>query len=226
MKLFIFKSKYVCMYILSENNSIANTFLAQLRDEEIQKDRMRFRRNLERLGEIFAYEISKNLPQTNKVIKTNLGKKETSVMKEPPVLVTILRAGLPLHQGLLNYFDTADNSFIGAYRGVRDSKEDFDIEMDYISSPDIQGRTLIICDPMIATGKSIEKAYHAMLRFGVPARTYIVGAIASLRGARFVQSRMPECRLYIGDVDKDLNSKSYIVPGLGDAGDLAFGLKN
>ncbi len=214
------------MYILSENNSVANQFLAQLRDVAVQTDRMRFRRNMERIGEIMAYEISKNMPSVQKNITTPLGIKESFVMKEPPVLVSILRAGLPLHQGLLNYFDEADSAFIGAYRGKHDSKEDFNIEMDYIASPDIHGRQLIICDPMIATGKSIEKAYHAMLRFGIPAKTYLVAAIGSMRGVRYVQARMPECRLYIGDIDKDLNAKSYIVPGLGDAGDLAYGPKN
>lgn len=213
------------MYILSENNSIANNFLAEIRDSTVQRDRPKFRRNLERLGEIFAFEISKNLAFTKTKVETPLGKKETFIVDDFPVLVTILRAGLPLHQGLLNYFDKSDNAFIGAYRGTHDAKEEFDIEMDYITSPDIHGKTLIICDPMIATGKSVEKAYHAMLRYGIPKRTYIVAAIASARGARFVQARMPECRLYLGDIDKDLNSKSYIVPGLGDAGDLSFGEK-
>ncbi len=213
------------MYILTENSSLAHNFLAEIRDTSIQKDRAKFRRNMERIGEIMAYEISKNLSFKNSEIETALGKKETKTIKDQPVLVTILRAGLPLHQGMLNYFDQADSAFIGAYRGVHDAKDDFDIKMDYITSPDIQGKTLIICDPMIATGKSIEKAYHAMLRYGIPKRTYIVAAIASARGARFVQARMPECRLYIGDVDKELNSKSYIVPGLGDAGDLSYGDK-
>lgn len=214
------------MYILAETSSVANNFLAQIRDVNIQKDRQKFRRNIERVGEILAYEISKNLHFENQKVTTPLGVKETKTLKDQPVLVTILRAGLPLHNGMLNYFDEADNAFIGAYRGIHNAKDDFDIEMDYITSPDIQGRTLIICDPMIATGKSIEKAYHAMLRHGIPKRTYIVAAIASNRGARFVQARMPECRLYLGDLDKDLNSKSYIVPGLGDAGDLAFGEKS
>jgi uracil phosphoribosyltransferase len=213
------------MYILTENSSLAHDFLAEIRDISIQKDRPKFRRNMERLGEIMAYEISKHLSYEDKEIETGLGKKTTKKLKDQPVLVTILRAGLPLHQGMLNYFDGADNAFIGAYRGIHDAKEDFDIEMDYITSPDIQGKTLIICDPMIATGKSIEKAYHAMLRYGIPKKTYIVAAIASARGARFVQARMPECRLYLGDVDKELNSKSYIIPGLGDAGDLSYGDK-
>jgi uracil phosphoribosyltransferase len=213
------------MYILTEKNTIANNFLAEIRSENLQKDRAKFRRNMTRIGEVIAFELSKNMDYENRKITTPLGTKNTSILRESPVLVTILRAGLPLHQGLLNYFDEADNAFIGAYRGIHDAKEEFDIEMDYITSPAIQGRTLIICDPMIATGKSIEKAYHAMLRFGIPKRTYIVAAIASERGVRFVQARMPECRLYIGDIDKELNSKSYIIPGLGDAGDLSFGDK-
>jgi hypothetical protein len=137
----------------------------------------------------------------------------------------VLRAAMPLHQGLLNFFDKSDSAFIGAYRGVHDKKEHFEIEMDYISSPSLQGKTLIICDPMLATGKSLEKAYHALLRFGIPAKTHIVSVVASDRGVRFINARMPECKLWIGDIDPELNTKSYIVPGLGDAGDLAFGVK-
>ena len=213
------------MFILTENNSVANQFLAELRDKEGQRDAMRFRRNLERLGEIFAYEISKTLMYQNRDVPTQLGAKITQQISQPVVLVTILRAGLPLHQGLLNFFDKSENAFIGAYRGKHDEKEAFEIEMDYITSPDIQDKVLIISDPMLATGKSIEKAYHAMLRYGIPSKTHIVSAIASRRGIRFLKARLPQCRLWIGDVDEDLNSKSYIVPGLGDAGDLAFGGK-
>jgi uracil phosphoribosyltransferase len=213
------------MYILTETSSIANQFLAEIRSINSQKDRLRFRRNMERLGEILAYEISKNMIYTTTDVETPLGTKETKLLAETPVICTILRAGIPLHQGLLNYFDQADGAFIGAYRGVHDARDEFDIEMDYITSPGLHNRILIICDPMIATGKSIEKAYHALLRYGIPKRTYIVGAIASGRGARYVQARMPECRLYLGDLDKELNTKSYIVPGLGDAGDLSFGDK-
>ncbi len=214
------------MFLLSDTNSIANNFLAELRDKKTQKDALRFRNNLERMGEIFAYEISKTLSFKSKKVETPLGTKETNLISDYPVLVTILRAGLPLHQGLLNYFDKSENAFIGAYRGLRDTKEHFEIEMDYITSPNIQGKTLIICDPMLATGKSVEKAYHGMMRYGIPARTHIVSAVASLRGVRYIQAMMSECRLWIGDVDEELNEKSYIVPGLGDAGDLAFGPKN
>jgi uracil phosphoribosyltransferase len=213
------------MFVLTENNSLANQFLAELRDSKIQRDSMRFRRNLERIGEVFAYEISKTLSYQKNEITTQLGIKNTHLISQEVVLVTILRAGLPLHQGLLNYFDKAENAFIGAYRGKHDDKEAFEIEMDYITSPDIHGKVLIICDPMLATGKSIEKAYHAMLRYGIPAKTHIVSAIASRRGVRFVQARLPQCRLWVGDIDEEMNSKSYIVPGLGDAGDLAYGGK-
>ena len=213
------------MFILTENNSLAIYFLSELRDEQIQKDSMRFRRNLERLGEVFAYEISKTLSFKMQEVSTQLGIKKTYQLSQEVVLVTILRAGLPLHQGLLNYFDKAENAFIGAYRGKHDEKEVFEIEMDYITSPDINGKVLIISDPMMATGKSIEKAYHAMLRYGVPTKTHIVSAIASQRGVRFIQARLPQCRLWVGDIDDELNSKSFIVPGLGDAGDLAFGGK-
>ena len=213
------------MFVLTETYSIANHFLAELRNKEIQKDSMRFRRNMERLGEIFAYEISKTLSYQNRDVETQLGAKITQQVSQQVVLVTILRAGLPLHQGLLNYYDKAENAFIGAYRGKHDEKESFEIEMDYITSPDIQDKVLIISDPMLATGKSIEKAYHAMLRYGIPAKTHIVSAIASRRGVRFIKARLPQCRLWIGDIDEELNNKSYIVPGLGDAGDLAYGGK-
>lgn len=213
------------MFVLTETYSIANHFLAELRNQEIQKDAMRFRKNMERLGEIFAYEISKTLTYQNRDVETQLGAKITQQVSQQVVLVTILRAGLPLHQGLLNFYDKAENAFIGAYRGKHDEKESFEIEMDYITSPDIHDKVLIISDPMLATGKSVEKAYHAMLRYGIPAKTHIVSAIASRRGVRFIKARLPQCRLWIGDIDEDLNSKSYIVPGLGDAGDLSYGGK-
>ncbi|MFN3783448.1 MAG: uracil phosphoribosyltransferase [Spirosomataceae bacterium] len=213
------------MVILAENNSIALHFLNELRDQEIQKDALRFRQNLERLGQIFAYEISKQLSYHSVQVESPLGSKKSSELSQQPVLVAILRAGLPLHQGMLHFFDRAENAFIGAYRGKHDAKDNFEIEMDYITSPDIQGKPLIICDPMLATGKSVEMAYHALLRYGIPQKTFIVSAIASARGCRYIQARMPECRLWVGDVDDELNSKSYIVPGLGDAGDLAYGDK-
>ena len=188
------------MFVLTQKNSVANHFLAELRDKTAQRDSMRFRKNLERLGEVFAYEISQTLSFQNHEVETLLGTKATQQIQQEVVLVTILRAGLPLHQGLLNYFDKSENAFIGAYRGKHDEKEAFEIEMDYITSPDIHGKVLIISDPMLATGKSIEKAYHAMLRYGVPVKTLIVSAIASRRGVRFIQARLPQCRLWVGDV--------------------------
>lgn len=214
------------MKILSQESSILLNFLAEIRDQDVQKDRLRFRKNIERIGEIMAYEISKTMSFKNAEVKTVLGKKETSVLRSHPVIVSVMRAGLPLHHGFLNIFDQADNAFIGAYRGTRDSDENFDIEMDYIACPDLRGRELIICDPMLATGKSLEVAYHALLRFGIPNKTHFATIIASKTGADFVEARMPECKLWVADLDKELNDKSYIVPGLGDAGDLAFGLKN
>lgn len=214
------------MNVLAEKNSIVNNFLVELRDHSQQKDAMRFRRNLERIGEIMAYEISKTLSFQNCEVETSLGIKLTQKLKEYPVIATIMRAGLPLHQGLLNVFDKSENAFIGAYRGIHDLKEDFQIEMDYITAPNLQGKTLIICDPMLATGKSIEKTYHALLRFGIPQKTHIVSVVASKRGAKFIKARMPECSLWLADIDEELNDKSYIIPGLGDAGDLAYGIKN
>jgi uracil phosphoribosyltransferase len=213
------------MFKLTDKPSIANHFLAELRDFTLQKDRMRFRKNLERLGEIFAYEISKTLPFREETITTPLGTKHTQLLVESPVLLTIMRAGLPLHQGMLNFFDKADNAFIGAYRGKHDADEHFEIEMDYMASPNLDGKILILCDPMLATGKSIEKTYNAILRYGTPAKTYIVSVIASAAGIRHIENVLPQCQLWIGDVDDELNAKSYIIPGLGDAGDLSFGEK-
>jgi uracil phosphoribosyltransferase len=213
------------MFVLSNSNSIGNQFLAELRDVNIQKDSMRFRRNLERIGELLAYEISKTLTYQKQNISTSLGSKETNILVEKPVLVTIMRAGLPLHQGFLNYFDQSESAFIGAYRGVHNTNESFEIEMDYLSSPSIEGKTLILCDPMLATGKSLEKAYNAILKFGQPAKTHVVSVVASVHGVKYIKEQMPNCQLWLGDIDEELNLKSYIIPGLGDAGDLAYGTK-
>lgn len=213
------------MFILTQQPSVANHFLAELRDVTIQQDRMRFRRNLERIGEVLAYEISKSLPYRQVDVTTPLGVAPTRLLRQPPVLATILRASLPFHQGFLNVFDQADNAFIGAYRGHHIGDEDFEVEMDYITAPDLQDRTLILMDPMLATGRSIEKVYHALLRFGIPAQTHIAAVIASPEGVAYLQSRMPECRLWVGAVDVKLDARFYIVPGLGDAGDLSFGQK-
>ena len=214
------------MFVFAHQPSIANQYIAELRDVTIQQDRMRFRRNLERLGELMAYEISKTLSYQNVAVQTPLGVATAQVLRKQPVLATIMRAGLPLHQGFLNYFDGAENAFAGAYRGYAPGQEEtFEIEMDYISSPDLSGKILILSDPMLATGRSLEKVYHALLRYGIPAQTHIAAAIASPEGVRHVQRQLPQCHLWIGAIDDHLNELSYIVPGLGDAGDLAFGEK-
>lgn len=213
------------MFVFAHRPSLANQFIAELRDVSIQKDRLRFRRNLERLGEMMAYEISKTLTYQNVDVQTSLGKAETQLLLRQPVLATILRAGLPFHQGFLNYFDQADNAFAGAFRGYIAGEDTFEIAMDYISCADLSGKTLILTDPMLATGRSLEKVYHALLRYGIPAQTHLAAVIASPEGVDFIQKRMPECHLWLGAVDDHLNDHFYIVPGLGDAGDLAFGEK-
>lgn len=211
--------------ILTEKNSIVKNFLIEIRDKEIQKDSLRFRRNLERIGEIFAYEISKTMEYQPLKTETVLGVKSTEKTIDEPVVATVLRASLPLFQGVMNYFDKAECAFIGAYRGAHDQKNNFEVELDYISSPSIEGKTLILCDPILATGKSLVKAYNSLIQYGKPKTTHIVCVIASLQGMNHIKSTLPECKLWIGDVDRELNENYYIVPGLGDAGDLAFGSK-
>ena len=211
--------------ILSSGNSLLHHFVAELRDVEIQNDRMRFRRNLERIGEIAAYEISKTMNFENTDVTTPLGIATVPLMQSQPVLGTILRAGLPLHQGLLNYFDQADNAFISAYR--RHHKDgSFDFHLQYLSSPPIAGRILILSDPMLATGQSLVETYKAMLESGQPAHTHVVAAIASRQGIEYVKANLPDdLTIWVAAVDEELTAQSYIVPGWGDAGDLAFGEK-
>lgn len=213
------------LHQLCHSNSILNHFVAELRDITIQKDRMRFRRNLERIGEIAALEISKTLTYHAEEVTTPLGIANTHLIKEMPLLATILRAGLPLHQGLLNYFDGGDCAYISAYR--RHHKDgSFDIHLEYISSPPIQDKIMILSDPMLATGQSLVLTYKALLELGTPKHTHIVTAIASKEGIAHVQANMPEnITIWAAAIDEELTSKSYIVPGLGDAGDLAFGQK-
>lgn len=213
------------MFVLTKEPSIANHFLAELRDINIQKDRKRFRQNLERLGELLAYEISKSLVYQTETVTTPLGTASTQLLTQQPILATILRASLPFHQGFLNVFDHADNAFIGAYRGHHVGSEDFEIEMDYIAAPNLDGRVLIIIDPMLATGRSLEKVYQALLKFGTPAQTHIAAVIASPEGLEYLQEKTPDCKLWVAAIDEKLDENAYIVPGLGDAGDLAFGLK-
>lgn len=214
------------VHILSQQNSIFNQFVAELRDTNVQTDSMRFRKNLERIGEIIGYEISKTMDYETRETTTPLGIAQTSHLASQPVIATILRAGLPIHMGVLNYFDKADNAFISAYR--RHHKDNtFDIHVEYVSSPTIDDKTLIICDPMIATGSSIVLAYKAILAKGTPKHVHIVSAISSKQGVDYVKANMPtqNFTIWCGAIDEELTAHSYIVPGLGDAGDLAFGEK-
>lgn len=210
---------------LSLNNSIVNQFVAELRDVNIQGDRMRFRKNLERLGEIFAYEISKTMTFVEQEVTTPLGIANVPVLKDQPIIGTILRAGLPLHYGLLNYFDWADNAFISAYR-KHHKDGTFDIKLEYVGSPSLTDRVLILCDPMLATGSSMVMTYKALMDHGIPSHTHIVCALASTLGIEHVKRNLPEnVTIWASAIDEELTAQSYIVPGLGDAGDLAFGTK-
>jgi uracil phosphoribosyltransferase len=211
---------------LSRSNSIINQFVRELRDIEVQKDRLRFRRNLERIGEIFAYEISKTMEYQLVEVTTPLGLSEVSVLAEQPIVGTILRAGLPMHQGVLNYFDHADNAFISAYR-KHHKDGSFDIKLEYISTPSLTNRVLILTDPMLATGASVVMTYKALLEKGTPKHTHIVCTLASLQGVEHVKSHLPSnVTIWAGAIDEELTAQAYIVPGLGDAGDLAFGIKS
>lgn len=212
--------------ILSKDNSLLNQFVAEIRDIEVQKDSMRFRRNLERLGEIIAYEISKKLPYVTKEVVTSLGVAEIPVLKEQPVIGAILRAGLPLHQGLLNYFDQAGNAFVSAYR-KHHKNHTFDIQIEYASCPELTGKVLILCDPMLATGLSMALAYKELLNRGKPSHTHLVSLIASAQGVEYIKKQISniDVTLWVAAIDDELTAQAYIVPGLGDAGDLAYGSK-
>ena len=211
---------------LGEQNTIFNHFISEIRDVVIQNDPMRFRRNIERIGEIFAYEISKKMEYKEKKIKTPLGISSERLMIEKPVLATILRAGLPLHQGLLNYFDDSDNAFISAYRD-HSQGSDFEIKIEYMASPDLEDRILILCDPMLASGASMVLALEAILTRGNPKHVHIVSVISSAAGIDYLKKNLPikSCTLWVGAKDDKMTAQSYIVPGLGDAGDLSFGKK-
>ncbi|NNE29485.1 MAG: uracil phosphoribosyltransferase [Saprospiraceae bacterium] len=210
--------------VLNKTNSIANHFIAEIRDVAIQKDRIRFRRNLERIGEVMAYEISKNLSYKAKDIETPLGHANENLIEDRIVLATILRAGIPFHAGFLNVFDFADNAFVSAYRRHhRDGS--FEIHTDYHSCPSLDGSVLVLADPMLATGSSMEVALNSLLENGKPKEIHIATAIASTLGLGHIQRLFPEAHCWIGALDEELTGKSYIVPGLGDAGDLAYGSK-
>ena len=212
------------VHILNQQQSVFNQYIAEIRDVSVQTDRMRFRRNLERMGEVFAYEISKTLPWAEKETLTPLGKARSKMLSQQPVLATILRAGSPLHQGMLNYFDKADNAFIAAYRKHHPDGS-FDISLNYMACPSLTNRVLIIADPMLATGASLVKTIGLLQKEGAIAELHIACVIASREGVNHLLSSVPGVKIWCGDIDEDLNSKGYIVPGLGDAGDLAFGEK-
>lgn len=210
----------------AERQSLMSQFMMELRDTTIQKDMMRFRRNLERIGEIMAFEISRTLNYKTVDTPTPLGTASCDVIADQVVLATIFRAGIPFHQGFLNYFDHAENAFVSAYRKYKE-KENFDVFIEYLASPRLDGKTLIIADPMIATGASMELSYKALITKGEPSHIHIASAIASQQAVDYIKSRFPSDKttIWIGAIDKEINAHSYIVPGLGDAGDLAYGIK-
>ena len=211
-------------YKLSEHPSVANRFIAEIRDVNIQKDRMRFRRNMERIGEVLAYEISKTLKFEEKKVETQLGIASVQMPRENIVLASILRAGLPFHHGLLNYFDQADNAFISAYR-QHHKDGTFEINLQYVSCPNLEDCVLIIADPMLATGASMHLTINSLVEYGRPREIHVVTAIASTFGLDYLRRLHPNVKIWLGAVDEELTARSFIVPGLGDAGDLAFGVK-
>lgn len=211
---------------IGDQNSLFNQFISEIRNVDVQNDSMRFRRNIERMGEIFAYEISKTMNFESNLITTPLGQCDISLLDSEPVIATVLRAGLPLHQGLLNYFDKADNAFVSAYR-MHIPPDDFEVKVEYISSPDLTGRTLILCDPMVASGQSMVLSYDALIEaYGKPKHIHIVSIIASAEGMHYVRNNVKDnVTIWTGAIDSEMTAQAYIVPGLGDAGDLAYGKK-
>ena len=210
---------------LCDQHSLVSHFMRQLRDRNIQQDRMRFRANVHRLGQIMAYEISKRLDYNIIATETPLATAQTPVISSQLVVATILRAGLALHDGFLSYFDTAENAFVSAYRQYRDGSDEFDVHIEYLASPSIEGKTLIITDPMLATGRSMELAYRALITRGMPAHIHVASVIATDQAVDWVKQTLPADRttIWTCDLDHVLNAHSYIVPGLGDAGDLLYG---
>lgn len=211
---------------LNTQNSILNTFLSEIRSNVIQSDSMRFRRNIERIGEILGYELSKELNYAEQIITTPLGTKNIQILDNNIVLCSILRAGLPLHRGLQNYFDKAENAYISAYRHHPNNDDDFEIVVEYFASPSLDNKTLILADPMLATGNSLIAVLEALKKHGIPKEIHLVCVIGATEGIEFIKKYFPEnTHLWIAAIDDTLNEKGYIIPGLGDAGDLAFGQK-
>lgn len=214
------------IHYLSEENSILNHFLGQIRNVNVQNDSMRFRRNIERIGEVMALELSKNLYYKNIEITTPLGIKKTTEIEDQLVLCSILRAGLPLHLGFLNYFDNAENGFVSAYRNHPNNDDYFEILVEYQAVPNIENKTLLLIDPMLATGHSMVAVFNKLMEKGLPKEIHIAVIIAAPEGVRFLKENLPDnCHLWIATLDEKLNDKKYIIPGLGDAGDLAYGNK-
>jgi len=211
---------------LGLENSVLNKFISQIRDISIQNDAMRFRRNIERIGEVLSYELSKTLNYKDKTIQTPLGTKTMALPQNDLVLCSVLRAGIPLHQGLLNYFDAAENAFISAYRHHPDNSDEFEVIVKYFASPSLTNKTLVLTDPMLATGKTLENTFNALKSHGIPKQIHIISVIGSQDGVNYVNNIFPEnTHLWIAAIDEKLSSKGYIIPGLGDAGDLSFGIK-
>ncbi|WP_418499267.1 uracil phosphoribosyltransferase [Flagellimonas sp.] len=209
-----------------QRNSILNTFISELRDVNIQKDAMRFRRNIERIGEIMAYEVSQTLDYEETEVTTPLGTKKTFRRTDRLVICSVLRAGLPLHHGILNYFDAAENAFISAYRHHPNNDDDFEVVVNYFASPSLEGKVLILTDPMLATGKTLENVLNVLKDHGTPKQIHIISVIGSLTGVAKVEKVFPkDTQLWIAAVDEKLSSRGYILPGLGDAGDLSYGVK-
>ncbi|WP_291869137.1 uracil phosphoribosyltransferase [Maribacter sp.] len=211
---------------LASENSVLKKFIAEIRDTTIQKDTMRFRRNIERIGEILSYELSKTLRFEDIEVVTPMGIKKTTKFIDALVLCSIMRAGLPLHQGILNYFDDAENAFISAYRHHPDGKDAFEVIVKYLAAPSIENKTLILADPMLATGRTLENVIKALESHGTPTQIHIVCVIGSEEGVKYIEKVFPEStHLWIADIDKELNTRGYIIPGLGDSGDLSYGEK-
>ena len=211
---------------LSQQNSVLNTFISEIRDVSIQKDSMRFRRNIERIGEVLGYEMSKSLNYKTSTVETPLANCNINLLDNDIVLCSILRAGVPLHNGLLNYFDKAENAFISAYRHHKESPESFEIVVEYLACPDLENKTLILADPMLATGQSMVSTFEALKPFGKPKEVHLVSVIGAQEGVGFINNQFNKnTHLWIAAIDDTLNDKGYIIPGLGDAGDLAFGKK-
>lgn len=214
------------LHNFESENSILSQFISEIRDVSIQKDSMRFRRNIERIGEILSYELSKSLSYKTRTVQTPFGTKKMSLPNDQLVFCSVLRAGLPLHLGILNYFDKAENAFISAYRYHRDGGDAFEVIVNYLASPSLEDKILVLTDPMLATGKTLENVLSAIMKYGKPRQIHIISVIGSKSGVAHVEKIFPkDTHLWIATIDEKLNKKGYIIPGLGDAGDLSFGIK-